>query len=126
MSYGNEIQTSKEEGKIVQCNNFQKLRHSAVNCRAASVWRQCADNHDDAFSFQQLKAKEDQSEAVLQSHRKRERERTRGNLCRKTPLSDLLSAFDELKGSLRRKPIVSEIISLKNQQGLNNQITIIC
>ncbi|KAG5890371.1 hypothetical protein JTB14_010872 [Gonioctena quinquepunctata] len=141
-----EFELQRKWNSIGQCYNFQKFGHTAYNCNAVSVCRHCVGGHESRDHNEEdarpnkcsncsgpHKAnyhgcpnfpKPDKKEATRPVRPTRPpRERLQPPLnSGNTPLDDMLSALDELRDLISRRPILAQLLQLKNGQGAVNQM----
>ncbi|KAG5862258.1 hypothetical protein JTB14_009517 [Gonioctena quinquepunctata] len=92
---------------MLQC---QKFGYSAVNSKANAVCQHCAGNHES----RQYNKFGKQGETIPS----RQREVHNAQIPENDLLNNLLSALDKLRELPRGRPILAELISLTNHQGL--------
>ncbi|KAG5891852.1 hypothetical protein JTB14_032902 [Gonioctena quinquepunctata] len=137
----------KRKRRTGQCFNCQKFGNSAMHCKAPSVCRHCAENHESRnhqkksevpnkcincdgdhksnyYERPMFPKRENEEKAVPKRYRKpyrtpeKSEENNNPHNVEDTPLNNMLSALEELKELLRKRPILAEMILLKNFPGL--------
>ncbi|KAG5862496.1 hypothetical protein JTB14_036195 [Gonioctena quinquepunctata] len=137
----------RKKKRIGQCYNCQKFGHSASNCKAEPVCRHCAGNHESRAHDKDdvgpnkcsncegphksnfrgcpafpLTEKKDRNEEPPPPPRRARPPRNLGNnntskITENSELNELITAMDELKDLIIRRPILAELIQLKHSQG---------
>ncbi|KAG5875887.1 hypothetical protein JTB14_000236 [Gonioctena quinquepunctata] len=131
----------RKKRRIGQCYNCQRFGHSAYNCKAEPVCRHCAGKHDSRAHNEDdvgpnkcgncegphksnyrgcpdfpAEEKKDSPPPPRRSRPPRHEENIQ-RMPENADLEELLSAMDELRDLIVRRPILAKLIQLKNSQG---------